>query len=508
MGWGPCEMHMANEDEVKQAEEPKYAPVTLEDLPEVMQAAVKRVGWNTLTPVQAGAIPYMQAREDLMAQARTGSGKTGAFILPILERVDTGKKACQALVLVPTRELAQQVTQDAKELAGDAGMRTVAVYGGSSYKPQLEGFKRGAHLVVGTPGRVLDHLIKRNLKLDQLQMLIYDEADRMMSMGFYPDMLRVQEFLPDRKVNGYMFSATFPVQVKRLAGQFLDNPDFLSLSQDQVHVGDTRHQYYLTPGMDKDRALVRIIEMENPNQTIIFCNTKDRVYYVTRVLQRFGYNADQLSSDLSQNVRDKVLTRVREGKLRFLVATDVAARGLDIPELSHVIQYEPPDELEAYIHRAGRTGRAGASGVAIMLVNHNEKKHIIRLSAHYDIEFEERPLPSNEDVQTIVSQRLIGQLEARLRERDKLQTERMARFAPLVAQLSADEDGLALLTMLLDDTYHDWMHEAPELPPVGSQATPKKSVSKRERHRRRDGKQGGGGRDRGGKRGGGGRRER
>lgn len=508
MGWDPREMHMANEDDVKQAEEPKYAPVTLEDLPEVMQAAVKRVGWNTLTPVQAGAIPYMRAHEDLMAQARTGSGKTGAFILPILERVDTDKKACQALVLVPTRELAQQVTQDAKELAGDAGMRTVAVYGGSSYKPQLEGFKRGAHLVVGTPGRVLDHLIKRNLKLDQLQMMIYDEADRMMSMGFYPDMLRVQEFLPDRKVNGYMFSATFPVQVKRLAGQFLDNPDFLSLSQDQVHVGDTRHQYYLTPGMDKDRALVRIIEMENPNQTIIFCNTKDRVYYVTRVLQRFGYNADQLSSDLSQNVRDKVLTRVREGKLRFLVATDVAARGLDIPELSHVIQYEPPDELEAYIHRAGRTGRAGASGVAIMLVNHNEKKHIIRLSAHYDIEFEERPLPSNEDVQTIVSQRLIGQLEARLRERDKLQIERMARFAPLVAQLSADEDGLALLTMLLDDTYHDWMHEAPELPPVGSQATPKKSVSKRERHRRRDGKQGSGGRDRGGKRGGGGRRER
>ncbi len=461
---------MANEEEDKQAEEPKYPPVSLDELPEVMQAAVARVGWNTLTPVQAGAIPYMRARVDLMAQARTGSGKTGAFILPILERVDTSKQACQALVLVPTRELAQQVSKDAKQLAGDSGMRTVPVYGGSSYKPQLEGFKRGAHLVVGTPGRVLDHLIKRNLKLDQLQMLVYDEADRMMSMGFYPDMLRVREFLPKQGVNGYMFSATFPVTVKRLAQQFLNQPEFLSFSQDQVHVGDTRHQYYLTPGMDKDRALVRIIELENPTQAIIFCNTKDRVYYVTRVLQRFGYNADMLSSDLSQNLRDKVLTRVRDGKLRFLVATDVAARGIDIPELSHVIQYEPPDELEAYIHRAGRTGRAGASGVAIMLVNHNEKKHITRLSAHYDIEFEERPLPSNEDVETIVSQRLIGQLEARLRDRDKLQTERMARFAPLVAQLSANEDGLALLTMLLDDTYHDWMHEAPELPPVGSKA--------------------------------------
>jgi ATP-dependent RNA helicase DeaD len=499
---------MEKEANDNQDEKSKFPPVTLGDLPEVMQAAVARVGWKELTPVQAGAIPFMRAGVDLMAQARTGSGKTGAFILPLLERIDTSKKACQALVLVPTRELAQQVSKDAKALAGDSGMRTVSVYGGSSYKPQLEGFKRGAHLVVGTPGRVLDHLIKRNLKLDQLEMLIYDEADRMMSMGFYPDMLQVQQFLPDRRVNGYMFSATFPVQVKRLAGQFLDNPDFLSLSQDQVHVGDTRHQFYLTPGMDKDRALVRIIEMENPTQTIIFCNTKDRVYYVTRVLQRFGYNADQLSSDLSQNLRDKVLTRVREGKLRFLVATDVAARGIDIPDLSHVIQYEPPDELEAYIHRAGRTGRAGASGVAIMLVNHNEKKHITRLSAHYNIEFEERRLPSNEDVQTLVSQRLTGQLEARLRERDKLQTERMARFAPLVEQLSENEDGLALLTMLLDDTYHDWMHEAPELPPVGSQATPKKSISKRERHRRRDGRQGKGGgkRDGGGRKGSGGRR--
>lgn len=444
-----------------------------------MQTAVKHAGWTELTPVQAGTIPYLRAGQDVMAQARTGSGKTGAFLLPIIESVDTSQKTCQALVLVPTRELAQQVTKDAKTLAGDGGMRTVPVYGGSSYKPQLDGFKKGAHLVVGTPGRVLDHLIKRNLKLDNLKVLIFDEADRMMSMGFYPDMVRVQQFLPDAPFLGCMYSATFPDQVRRLANQFLQKPEFLSFSQDQVHVTDTRHSYYITPGMDKDRALVRIIEMANPAQTIIFCNTKDRVFYVTRVLQRFGYNADQLSSDLSQSVRDKVLTRLREGKLRFLVATDVAARGIDIPDLSHVIQYEPPDDLEAYIHRAGRTGRAGASGEAIMLVNHNEKRHITRLGAHYKIEFEQRTLPKNEDVQALVAQRLIGQLEGRLRDRDRLQTERMARFAPLVEQLAADEDGLALLTMLLDDTYHDWMHQAPEMPPVGTKSAPKKSGGKR-----------------------------
>jgi ATP-dependent RNA helicase DeaD len=300
-----------------------------------------------------------------------------------------------------------------------------------------------------------------------------------MSMGFYPDMVRIQEFLPDHEISGYMFSATIPAYVTRLGHQFLKNPGFLSLSSAHVYVAETEHVFYETPGMDKDRALVRIIEMETPHQAIIFCNTKARVNYVATVLQRFGYNADQISSDLSQNVRDKVLERVRNGKIRFLVATDVAARGLDIPDLSHVIQFEPPEDLEAYIHRAGRTGRAGATGTAIMLVNYLERKYIIRIGAHYHIEFEERRLPDDEDVQNLVAQRLIGQLEARLRDRDKLKIERMQRFDPLVSTLANDEDGLALLTMLLDDTYHAWMHKPPELPPIGSKAPSQKSRNRK-----------------------------
>jgi ATP-dependent RNA helicase DeaD len=466
-------------------------PVSLNNLSPKMQAAVKRAGWTELAPVQARAIPYMLAKRDLMVQARTGSGKTGAFILPLLDQIDPSKKTCQTLVLVPTRELAHQVSEDAKLLSGDSGFRTVAVYGGTSYKPQIEGFKKGAHLVVGTPGRVLDHLIKRNLSLDNLQTLIYDEADRMMSMGFYPDMVRVQEFMPNRTANGYMFSATIPVHVIRLANQFLTKPGFLSLSRDTVHVEDTEHVYYLTPGMDKDRALVRILEFETPNQAIIFCNTKARVDYVTAVLQRFGYNADQISSDLTQNAREKVIDRLRNGKLRFLVATDVAARGIDIPDLSHVIQYEPPDDLEAYIHRAGRTGRAGATGTAITLINHNEKRQLTRVAAHYKIEIEERPLPGNEDVENLVAQRLIGQLEARLRDRDRLQIERMQRFSPMAKQLALDEDGLSLLTMLLDDTYHAWMYKPPELPPIGSQSKAKgqRRQSRKPSRRKRDSRQ-------------------
>lgn len=481
-------------DETTDTIENTLPEITIEQMPKVMTDALERAGWTTLMPVQSRAIPYFRAGQDLMVQAQTGSGKTGAFILPILEHVNTNKKAVQALILVPTRELCQQVARDAKELAGDSDFSVVSVYGGTSYKPQIDAFKAGVHLVVGTPGRILDHLLKRNLKLDDLKILVFDEADRMMSMGFFEDMIRVQEFLPDREIQTGMFSATFPAQVIRLTQYFLTDPAFISLSREHIHVEDTEHVFYRVPGMDKDRALVRIIEMENPQQTIIFCNTKDRVFYVARVLQRFGFNADQLSSDLTQNMRDEVFKRLREGELRFLVATDVAARGIDIPDLSHVIQFEPPDELEAYIHRAGRTGRAGASGTAIMLVDYNEGRQLTRIGAHFGIEFVEKRLPQDEDVENLVAQRLIGQLEARLRERDRLQIERMQRFIPLVEELAKDEEGQRLLAMLLDDTYHAWMHNPPKLPAVGTKAVRKGSKprggrrSGRDRDRRRGGR--------------------
>ena len=486
---------MENENKTKteaQILEPDDAlpAVTLGDLPQNLRDAVSRAGWQQLNEVQANTIPYLREGRDMMIQAKTGSGKTGAFLLPILEQIDLRIDATQALILAPTRELAQQVEKEAALLVGDSGVRTVAVYGGASYKPQIDAFNAGAHIVVGTPGRILDHLIKRNLRLDDIKFLVFDEADRLMSMGFYPDMVRVRQFLPDRTVIGTMFSATFPVHVKGLSIQFLRKPGFLGLSQDQVHVEDTDHVFYLAPAMDKDRALVRIIETENPGQAIIFCNTKDRVFYVTRVLQRFGYNADQLSSDLSQNVREQVLTRLRDGKLRFLVATDVAGRGIDIPELSHVVQYEAAEDVESYIHRAGRTGRAGSTGTAILLVDYSEKRMLTRISAHYKIDFEERPLPQDEDVQKLVADRLVGSLESRLRDRDRLQIERMRRFGPLAESLAQSEDGLQLLIMLLDDAYHEWMHTPPELPPVGSKSRPKKSIG------------GGRPRDRGGNRGG------
>ena len=461
--------------------------VTLEQLPERLREAVARTDWTVLMPVQARAIPCLLAARDMMIQARTGSGKTGAFLLPMLERLDPEHPYCQALVLVPTRELARQVCRDAEVLCSAAGFRTVAVYGGVGYGPQIDALRGGAHIVVGTPGRVLDHLLKRTFSLDHLEMLI--EADRMLSMGFYPDMRKVQSYLPDRTLNICMFSATFPAYVMRTAREFIREPEFLTLSSDHVHVTDTEHVFYTVPGMDKDRSLIRIIEVENPASALIFCNTKAEVHYVSVVLQRFGYDADELSADLSQKDRERVLGRVRQGTLRFLVATDVAARGLDLPDLSHVIQYEPPQDLEGYIHRAGRTGRAGAAGVAISLVNSIERMTLDRIAKRYSIDMQERPLPTDADVEAIVAERVTTLLEARLRERNKLQTERSERFVPLARSLAENEDEAAVIAMLLDDYYQQMLHaplpQPSDAPAPREQRRPRSDRSRRSRKRRR-----------------------
>ena len=455
---------MSEPTESQTSETLELPELTLAQLPEPLRRGAARAGWTTLMPVQAKAIPYVLAGREVMIQARTGSGKTGAFVLPMLERLEAGRAQCQALVLVPTRELARQVCQVVETLCQDTGLRTVAIYGGVGYGPQIDALKGGAQIVVGTPGRVLDHLLRGTLSLDALQMRIFDEADRMLSMGFYPDMQEVQRHVPAatrETLQNSMFSATFPAFVMRTAKEFLRVPEFLSFSGDQVHVAETEHVFHVVPAMDKDRSLVRVIELENPVSAIIFCNTKTAVHYVTVVLQRFGYDADELSADRSQADRESILARVRKGTLRFLVATDVAARGLDIPQLSHVIQYEPPEDPEGYIHRAGRTGRAGAAGVALSLVTEAETLTLDAIAKRYDIEFQQRAAPTDAVVQTVVAERVTTLLEARFRDRDRLKAERSERFVPLGRSLAGNEDESALIAMLLDDYYQETLHAHP-----------------------------------------------
>ncbi|MEW5773266.1 MAG: DEAD/DEAH box helicase [Thermodesulfobacteriota bacterium] len=467
--------------------------ISLDDLPRSLQDACARAGWDKLMPVQARALPYLLAGREIMVQSRTGSGKTGSFVLPLLEHLDPYERATQALVLVPTRELAQQVAREATTLFGDTGLKAVAVVGGASFREQLDAFAAGAHLVVGTPGRVLDHLIRRTLSLESLRVLVLDEADRMLSIGFYPDMKAVQRHLPKHPILTLMTSATYPPYVMRLAGEFLREPQILSLSRGKVHVAEITHAYCVVSGMDKDRALVRLIEMENPSSAFIFCNTKARTHYVTAVLQRFGYDADELSGDLTQARREQVLEGTRSKTLRFLVATDVAARGIDVSDLSHVFLYEPPEDSESYIHRAGRTGRAGAGGTVITLVDLMEELKIQRIGRFYQIDLEKRPAPTDQDVARVAGQRAQVILEAARRGRDKLQAERMQRFVPLAGELAGSDEGRELLAMLLDDAYHASQHQAsapaegaaPQQP--GPEAGPRPSATRRRRRKPRGG---------------------
>jgi ATP-dependent RNA helicase DeaD len=452
--------------ELTGVDEPENAlpALTFEEVPDTIRQAAARAGWQSLMPVQLHTMPYFLQRRDLMVQSRTGSGKTGAYLLPLIDRIDPHKNECQALVLVPTRELALQVVHEAEVLYQELGINIAAVYGGVGYGKQTDALKAGAQLVVGTPGRVLDHLLRRTLTLDALRVLLFDEADRMLSIGFYPDMKEVQRYLPRRRISTYLFSATYPPHVVRLAGEFLHDPQMLSLSHSQVHITQTPHVFYECKPMEKDRVLVRIIEIENPASAIIFCNTKSNVHYVTAVLQGFGYNADELSADLSQAKREQVLKKLRNGQVRFLVATDVAARGIDIPDLSHVVLYEPPEDHESYIHRAGRTGRAGASGEVISLVDIMQKLELGRIAKHYQIDMQMRPTPTDEDVAKVATERMTAMLEAKLRSRSPLQRERMQRFMPMVRQMAEDEEQMKLVAMLIDELYQDSLHAAPPAP--------------------------------------------
>lgn len=436
--------------------------VTLDELPETVSAACRRAGWQSLMPVQSLALPYLLAGRDIMVQSRTGSGKTGCYLLPMLPHISADLKAPQALVLAPTRELAVQVEREAAVIFAETGIRTAAVYGGVGYKKQMDALRDGAQVIVGTPGRVLDHLLRRTMELRDLRVLVFDEADRMLSIGFYPDMKEIQSYLPQKRIHTCLFSATYPPHVLKLAREFMAEPAMLSLSQKEVHVAEVQHLFCEVKPMDKDRALVRLLETENPASAIIFCNTKSNVHYVTGVLQGFGYSADELSADLSQSRREAVLEKIREGKLQYLVATDVAARGIDIAQLSHVFLYEPPEDHESYIHRAGRTGRAGAAGTVISLVDVMQRMELDRIAKHYKIGILPLPLPSDEDVARVAGARLTAILEGRFRNLTGLERMRVGRYAQLARDLatqSDEEDNVLLLAMLLDACHQESLRE-------------------------------------------------
>ena len=436
---------------------------TLDDMPLRVKDSVGRAGWTSLTPVQEGAIPYLLSKQDLIVQSRTGSGKTGAFLLPLFHLLNRESRDVQALILTPTRELARQVVDEFNKMRSDeAGeLRAALVYGGVKYGPQVSALKEGAQLVVGTPGRVIDLLERRTLSLAKLEILVLDEADEMLSMGFYPAMQLLKRYLP-RERRSYMFSATIPGRVQNLASDFLREPGFLGLSAGDESVATSEHRYYLVEPMAKDRSLVALIEMENPESAIIFANTKRDVEYLTAFLQNYGHDADGISGDLTQKAREEVMDRLKKGSLRFLVATDVAARGIDVSDLDYVFMYDVPQNHEYYIHRSGRTARAGRSGKVVVLSTFLEHGSLQSIAKRYGIELDKRELPTEDEVAACVSERLTVLLEDGFRACSRMEKERMQRFIPMTRQLAEEEP--ELLAMLVDQLYHEQMHSRDDLP--------------------------------------------
>jgi ATP-dependent RNA helicase DeaD len=408
--------------------------------PEILQG-VRDLGWSEPMPVQARVIPLMRSGRDLIVQARTGSGKTGAFGIPIVCDIDVARAAPQALVMAPTRELAGQVATEIAAMGKHRGVRTLPIYGGVGYGPQIEGLRTGSHVIVGTPGRILDHLGAGRLSFAAVRHLVLDEADELLSLGFWPDMREIRSHLPDDR-QSCLFSATIPEKVRSLARHFLRDPEFVSLSEGQLAPAEIEHFFYVTTGREKPAHLQRILEYEDPESAIVFCNTKDDVRYVTAYLQRAGIDADAISGDLTQAARELAMGRIKAGNLRVLVATDVAARGIDISDLSAVINYTTPDSPEVYVHRTGSTGRAGKAGVAISLVSGHDIANFKYLQKVNKLEIAERPLPDESLVLDRIRQRLAVKVEYEMRHIPEAERElQIDRLMPVVEALVASAEG-------------------------------------------------------------------
>ncbi|MCG6860886.1 MAG: DEAD/DEAH box helicase [Chromatiaceae bacterium] len=368
------------------------------NLPEPVLTTLDEVGYETPTPIQARTIPYLLEGLDLLGHAPTGTGKTAAFALPLLARTDIDRREIQTLVLTPTRELAIQVAEAFQRYASRLpGFHILPVYGGQEYGAQIRQLKRGVHLVVGTPGRVMDHMRKGTLKLDALQALVLDEADEMLRMGFIEDVEWILGQTPvGRQIA--LFSATMPAEVRRIASRHLNDPREISIASRTATAETVRQRYWLVSGLHKLDALTRILEVESFEALLMFVRTKTATTELAARLEARGYAAAALNGDMAQQHREQMVQRLKQGSLDILVATDVAARGLDLDRISHVVNYDIPYDTEAYIHRIGRTGRAGRQGDAILFVAPREQRMLHAIERATRQKIEPLELPSTETV--------------------------------------------------------------------------------------------------------------
>lgn len=454
--------------------------LTFADLPlsEPMQRAIEERGYRHPTPVQSRAIPEILAGHDLIVRSKTGTGKTAAFAIPIVERLPKGERKPLALVLCPTRELALQVSQEMEALAKGQDLRVAAIYGGASMNQQIRALEEGAEIVVGTPGRVFDHIRRRTLDLSEAKIGVLDEADEMLSMGFFEEVTRILDHLPKERQT-LLFSATLSPDIERLISKYLLEPKTLLLSGDTYTVEGIDHVYYeVVEGYPKPRNLLYLLELENPESAIIFANTRDDVSLLNTVLNRNGYDAEELSGELPQRERERVMAKVKRGEVRYMVATDLAARGIDISDLTHVINYSLPEDPAVYLHRVGRTGRIGKTGTAISLVGGRDRMVLDDLSRQFDIEFQKRTLPTPEEAGRLWVERHLVEL------RKEMGQSVFEAYLPLARELRNRPDGELLMAAVLKAYFGNKRKERAEAAARAEEEGPAERRRERKRPRR------------------------
>ncbi|GAB4423094.1 MAG: DEAD/DEAH box helicase [Anaerolineae bacterium] len=397
--------------------------------PQVLQA-VGEAGFTAPTPIQAGIIPLMLTGEDVIGQAQTGTGKTAAFALPLLNNLEPELGFVQGLVLTPTRELALQVAEAIVQFGRHRGVRVLPVYGGQPYSRQISRLKKGVDVVVGTPGRLLDLLDKKVLNLSQAHTVVLDEADEMLSMGFVEDIEAILAQTPPTRQTA-LFSATLPPEIRRLAEKYMVDPKAVTIEREHLAVAAIEQRYYLVNEADKLAALTRLFEMEEISRALIFVRTRAGTGDLANELTVRGFPAESLNGDLSQEARERVMGRFRNDQIKVLVATDVAARGLDIDDISHVFNFDLPEELEVYVHRIGRTGRAGKTGIAISLLTPREQWRLRRIEKFAGQGITRATLPTVEDITRHRETQLMEQVSV------WLQRGRCRREREMVEELAA-----------------------------------------------------------------------
>ncbi|MBQ0070950.1 MAG: DEAD/DEAH box helicase [Spirochaetales bacterium] len=405
--------------------------------------AIEKKGFEEPSEIQAACIPLLlQPGTEVVGQAQTGTGKTAAFALPILETVSEENKAVQALILAPTRELALQVSEEINSLKGDRRTEVTPIYGGASMELQLRKLKRGVQIVVGTPGRILDHIKRGTLVLDQLEFLVLDEADEMLDMGFIEDIEEVLKNVPEEK-RMLMFSATMPPQIQKLAETFMKNPQMIRTQKMDAATTQADQIYFEVKEADKLEALTRIIDRDSEFYGVVFCRTKLQCDEIGHKLQGRGYDAEALHGDLSQREREIILRKMKERVIRILIATDVAARGLDIQDLTHVINYSLPHDPEIYIHRVGRTGRAGKEGTAITFITPSEARRFSYIKKASKADIRKEQVPTAKEVIGSKKERIFDSLTSALSE------EATEEYKDLAGKLLAENDPQEAFASLL-----------------------------------------------------------